>query len=111
MNKNKLAEMVEQTLNSMDGAERAEPAPFLLTRINAKMNRDLPSAWERFGIFLSRPVITLATVAFLILFNLIIYTYSSNSSDLNSSQNLQVTADEYSMNNSSALFDLENIQP
>ena len=68
MKNNKRAEMVEQTLNSMDGAERATPAPFLLTRINAKMNREQPSAWERFGIFLSRPIIALTTIAFLIFF-------------------------------------------
>ena len=111
MKNNKLAEMVEQTLNSMDGAERATPAPFLLTRINAKMNREQPSAWERFGIFLSRPIIALSTIAFLIFFNLIVYTYSNSSSNINGSQNLQVSTDEYSMNNSSSLFDLENIQP
>ncbi|HSN61332.1 MAG TPA: hypothetical protein VLR49_10380 [Ferruginibacter sp.] len=110
MNKTKLATLVEETLESMNGAQRAEPAPYLLTRINAKLNREEPSAWERISLFLSRPGIAIAAVAFLIILNLLIYSFTNSSIDINL-QNLQGTADEYSMNNSSSLFDLENIQP
>lgn len=110
MNKTKLANLVEETLDSMNGAQRAEPAPYLLTRINAKMNRETASAWERISLFLSRPDIAIAAVAFLIILNLLIYSFNNSSIDINL-QNLQGTADEYSMNNSSSLFDLENIQP
>lgn len=110
MNKTKLATLVEETLDSMNGAQKAEPAPYLLTRINAKMNQEVPSAWERISLFLSRPGIAIAAVAFLIILNLLIYSFNNSSIDINL-QNLQGTADEYSMNNSSSLFDLENIQP
>ncbi len=110
MNKTKLATLVEETLDSMNGAQRAEPAPYLLTRINAKMNREIPSAWERISLYLSRPGIAIVAVAFLIILNLVIYSFNNTITDINL-QNLQGAADEYSMNNSSSLFDLENIQP
>ena len=45
MNTNKIAELVEETLNSMDGANRAGPAPYLLTRINAQMGKQQLSTW------------------------------------------------------------------
>lgn len=110
MIKTKLATLVEETLDSMNGAQRAEPAPYLLTRINAKINREVPSAWERISLFISRPVIAIAAVAFLIILNLLIYTFNNAGTNINL-QNLPGNADEYSMNNSSSLFDLENIQP
>jgi hypothetical protein len=111
MNKTKLEEMVEKTLNSMDGAERAAPAPFLLTRINARMNREQLSGWERISSFLSRPGIAIGAVAFLIIINLLIYTNSNSNKDFNSIQNMQASSDDYSISNPSAIFDFENIQP
>lgn len=111
MDKNKLEEMVEKTLNSMEGAERASPAPFLLTRINARINREQLPAWERISSFLSRPGIAMAAIAFLIIINLLIYTNTNSFNDVNNMQNMQASSDDYSINNPSAIFDLENIQP
>lgn len=111
MNKTKLAQMVNETMNSLDAVERAAPAPFLLTRINARLNRPQVSVWERISLFIARPGIALAAVAFVIIINLLIYNYSNSAVDLNNIQNMQAYSDEYSINNSPALFDLENIQP
>ncbi|MBC7867502.1 MAG: hypothetical protein H7X88_08200 [Gloeobacteraceae cyanobacterium ES-bin-316] len=111
MNKDKLAQLVEETMNSMDAAERATPAPYLLTRLHARLRREEPSSWERIGFFLGRPGVAVAAVIFLIVTNVFIYSYSNPGSDINGLQNMQASADEYSVNNSSALFDIENIQP
>jgi len=110
MNTKKIARLVNETIDSMDGAERAEPAPYLLTRINAKMGMQQPSAWERVGAFLSRPGVAFGLAIFLVIINLVIHGYGDtfNSAAI---QGSQVSADEYSMNGSSAIFDLENIQP
>ena len=45
MNPEKLNYLIEETLSSMDAAERATPAPYLLTRINARMQQDAPGFW------------------------------------------------------------------
>ncbi len=110
MNTKKIDELVNETLNSMDGAQRAEPAPYLLTRINAKRGMQPLSTWEKVGAFLGRPGVAFCLVIFLVVVNLVIHGYGDtfNSSTL---QGAQVSADEYSMSGSSAIFDLENIQP
>ena len=108
MNTKKIAELVEETLNSMDGAKRAGPAPYLLTRINAKMGKQQLSTWERVGSLLGRPVVAFSLVVFLVIINLAMHGYTFGSASM---QSTPVSADEYSMNTSSALFDLENIQP
>jgi hypothetical protein len=108
MNKTKLASLIDETIDSMNGAERAEPAPYLLTRLNARMNRQSPTAWERISWFLARPGIAFATFACILIVNILIYNYDNGSAD--TGVNTQASAEDYSMNNSTALFDLENIQ-
>jgi hypothetical protein len=115
MEKNKLAEFIDATINSMDGATKATPALFLLTRINARLlltKEENNSMWERLRLFLSRPSVAFATLAFIILLNVLLYNYSSNHSGINDPmQSLQAVADENPMSNASALFDIENFQP
>ncbi len=110
MDTKKIDGLVAETINVMDTAQRAEPAAYLLTRINARMASQTPSQWERMGAFLGRPAFALCVVIFLVFVNLVIYGYG-DSFDNTSLQGSQVAADEYSMNTSSAIFDLENIQP
>ena len=110
MDTKKIAQLVDETINSMDGAQRAEPAPYLLTRINAKMGMQQFSTWERVGAFLGRPGVAFCLVIFLVILNLVIYS-SRDTFNSSAMQATQVSADEYSMNGSSAIFDLENIQP
>jgi hypothetical protein len=42
----KINELIEQAINSTEGAARATPPPFLLTRINARLNKSTASSWE-----------------------------------------------------------------
>ena len=114
MKKENLDKMVEETMSSLDAAERATPAPFLLTRINAKM-RNRPataSAWERAGIFITRPAVAFTVLASVLLMNVYIIGNSAGNSSNLAVQGLQTGSDEYSMNaESSSLFDFENLQP
>lgn len=113
MKKHDLDKIVEATMNSMDNIERATPAPFLLTRINAKMQgRQSYSPWEKFSAILTRPAIAFSLFVFLLLINvwIISTTVSTNNSAMNI-QNLQASADEFSLNSPSSLFDFENPQP
>ena len=113
MKKNDLDKMVEATLNSMDAAERAIPAPYLLTRINAKMqHRTYLSAWEKISAVLARPAVVFSLFVFMLMMNVWIISSSVGNNNGNSSlQNLQPSYDEYSMNASTSLFDFENTQP
>ena len=114
MKKENLDKLVEDTLNSLDGSARATPAPFLLTRIRARMtNQRAPlSLWERAGIFLTKPVAAFGLVALVLVMNFYIIASSfSNNSNGFATQNTLLNTDEYSLNSTSSLYDFENNQP
>lgn len=112
MKKENLDKRVQEALSSLDGATRATPAPFLLTRINARMaNRsDNGSVWEKAGWMLTRPTVAFTVLVAVLLINFFIITSASNSAGA-SAQTTQVASDEYSMNTASSLYDFENVQP
>ena len=113
MKKENLDKMVEETLGSLDAVGRATPAPFLLTRIRAKMMNQpaATSVWERAGIFLTRPAVAFTILASVLLMNVYIIGNSVGSNNSMAAQSLQAGSDEYSMNSESSLYDFENIQP
>ncbi|HEY8388370.1 MAG TPA: hypothetical protein VIK74_07185 [Parasegetibacter sp.] len=51
---------IEAALKSLDGVERAKAAPYLFTRIYARLNKDEESIWEKILQLISKP-----SVAFL----------------------------------------------
>ena len=60
--KEQIQQEIEQTLQSLDGAKRAEANPFLFTRIQARMNKKTSRWEERTFSFLSKPAIAFAIV-------------------------------------------------
>ncbi len=112
MNKIKnINELIEEALNSLDDVQRAEPRPFLLTRINARMYRKPESVWEKAGWFISRPAIAFTGLCMIILINVAVLMYNNPSNGLNSTaQSVQITADEFSYS-VATIYDIENVQP
>lgn len=109
MDQHKLAKLIDETIDSMDAVERATPAPFLLTRLHAALRREEISYWERMTVFLCRPGVALAAVLLVLMLNFVMYTYSNRNQ--NNFQTTGTGADEYSMINPAALFEIENTQP
>ena len=112
MKKENLDKLVQDTLSSLDGATRAEPAPFLLTRINARIAnaQESSSVWERAGWMLTRPKVAFSVLVAIVIMNFLIITSASDSGSATSSTT-QVNTDEYSLNTASSLYDFENAQP
>ncbi|MEO6584563.1 MAG: hypothetical protein ABIO05_09580, partial [Ferruginibacter sp.] len=80
-NKNKIEQQIEETLHSIDGLQRATPSPFLVTRINARMQQSTAeqnSIWYKLGILLSRPSIAFATLLVLLLINTVVINIAGN---------------------------------
>ncbi len=105
--------MVEEALNSVDGAGRAEPRPFLLTRINARrLNATTETAWERAGRFIARPAVVIAGLCMVIGINALVVAYNnSTATDTTSLANQQsIASDEFSTN-TARLYDIENTEP
>ncbi len=106
-----IQQKVENALQSLDGIQRAEPAPYLITRINAALaSRQPETSWSKIAAFISRPVVAFALMLVLVLVNgLIILGANSTEADNN-----MATADnnpyEYAASITSN-YDLENVQP
>ena len=112
MDKNKLDKLVEETINSMDAANPAMPAPFLLTRIRARMDREEPaSAWEKVSAFLAKPLVAFPALTLVLALNFwIIKSSVPDHSTSNSGDYSKVSTDDYSLSTATSLFDIENGQ-
>ena len=66
--KEKIQQEIEQTLQCLDGAKRAEANPFLFTRIKARMDRKA-NVWETTFSFISKPAIAIAIVVLVMAVN------------------------------------------
>ena len=111
-NKENIEKLIDEALSSADGAGRAIPKPFLLTRINARLNRATESNWERAGRFIARPVVVIAGLCLIIAVNvLVISTNRSTADDTTSVADQQsTTADEFSTT-VTTLYEIENTEP
>jgi hypothetical protein len=60
---------IDAILESLEGMERAMPAPFLHTRIMARMQGEQSGGWSKAMYFLARPAVVLSMGTLLILLN------------------------------------------
>ncbi len=94
------------TLNSLEGIQRAKPAPFFFTRLMSKMQIKNESGWERLVVFITRPSVAMVTVALIIFLNMLA-AYHEVERNAKTDIVEQSYADYYYVNTSS-LYDFEN---
>lgn len=111
MQKSRIEKLVEETISSFDGAARAAAKPFLLTRINARIQNQsgIQNGWARAGAFLSTPRIALAGLLLILILNATIILQRSNT-DNSLVQDITVVKDEFAINVIS-IYDIENQEP
>jgi hypothetical protein len=111
MQKKSIEKLVEETINSFDGAERSGPKPFLFTRIYARMQNqaDPQNIWTRAGSFLSSPRVALAGLLLILTLNATIIIKNTNEEN-SIVQNTTVAKDEFAINVIS-IYDTENQEP
>jgi hypothetical protein len=61
--------LVNETLGSLDGIQKAEPKPFMFTRIMARVNQKEETIWEKLASLVSNPAVAFATVILFIAIN------------------------------------------
>lgn len=111
MDNNHVNKLIENTLNSLDGLERASPAPWLLARISARLSKNQQSIWDKISVFISKPSVAVPALAIVLVVNIAAIFFSSN--DNRSAAMEQVssdTADELPYNNGS-FYDIVNSTP
>ncbi len=111
MQKKSIEKLVEATINSFDGAERAAAKPFLLTRIYARMQNqaDTQNIWTSTGSFLSSPRVALAGLLLILALNATIIIRNTNEEN-SIVQNTTAVKDEFAINVIS-IYDTENQEP
>jgi hypothetical protein len=103
---------VEETLDSLDGIQRAEPQPWLFSRVKGRLMQEEKTAWGAVGSFLARPAIAIAGLCFILMLNgFLVFNQEKKSSTILTSQNEQ-PLDSESLVASSSSFDYETlVQP
>ena len=59
----------EEIINSLDGAKKVEPSPFLYTRIQSRLNDESRSPYSIILRFLTRPAVALAITMIFVIIN------------------------------------------
>jgi len=106
-----ISKLTEEALNSLDGAGRAIPKPYLLTRLNAKMQKEKESSWDNALRFISKPAVALAGLCLIITINALIVSgnYTQKSATTVPDETY-ASVDEYS-SPVTVLNDIENVEP
>jgi len=68
-NNEHINQLTEEALNSLDGTSRATAKPYLLTRLNARMQNAKESNWDNALRFISKPAVALAGLCLVIAIN------------------------------------------
>lgn len=112
MNKQEqINKLIEEALNSVDDAQRAEPKPFLLTRINARMNKGTASVWEKAGWLITRPAVAFTGLCMIVLLNVLVVMNNKTPDTINGADlTVQSQTDELSYT-AATIYDIDNTQP
>ncbi len=78
-NDKKISRQIESTLKSFNDIQRASPKPYLLTRINARLNYKGRSIWEKAAYLISRPTVMIIGLSLLIAINLSVILINNSS--------------------------------
>lgn len=110
---NDIEKRVEDTLNSLDSIQRAEPQPWLFSRIKGRLLQEERTVWGTVSSFLAKPVIAIAGLCIILIMNgfLLFNQEKESVSSILSSQNEQ-PVDSESLLASGSSFDYETlVQP
>lgn len=110
MRERSIEKLVDNTIGSFDAAKRAEPKPFLFTRVMAAINNQssMQNTWTRCAAFISKPGIAISGLLLIMLVNITIVLISKNNNEKPGFvQNSINNKDEFAIN-AGAIYDIEN---
>ena len=107
MESNKFTQQkIEETLNSIDGINRADMPAFFYTRLQARLHKSTPAS-EPFWLLVTRPVVSLVTLSLLVVLNIaaINYFMRSNKPRVSTeSTGIRDFAQEYNLTGETSLY-------
>jgi uncharacterized membrane protein YdfJ with MMPL/SSD domain len=108
MNSN-IDKLLDEALNSADGAARAAAKPYLFTRLAARMQRSKDTYWEKSVRLITRPAVAIAGLCLVVGIN--IAAFVINDEDAGAVTDEQVLSNDDYSNSVAALYDIENNEP
>lgn len=109
--KEKINQLIDETLNSADQIKRAGPMPFLQTRLNARLTKMNANAWEKASWFIGRPSIAITGLALLLFINgMAVVLNRADTISVATEQPAQDAADDFAYS-VTTIYDNENIEP
>ena len=108
----KINNRVTVTLESIHGITKATPKPFLLTRINASLNKgQVQSGWSNIAFYLKKPAVAAFGILLVLLINIMVITARNNSFKReNITKTLSPQKYDFAIN-VSVMYDSENQEP
>lgn len=101
---------IEEAMHSIDDMDKASPAPYFFTRLEARMQRQ-KNNWEKIFSFATRPAIAITCICLVMIINAVVIFSSANKKNVVAQQNNELaTVDEYT-EVTTTLYDFENIKP
>lgn len=109
--KKDIQKLVDETLDSLDGVQRAEPKPFFYTRLIGRLQREQKTVWEVMGSFLSKPLVVAAGLCVVLIMNgfILFGGVSGSASNKPGFVNEPPVTDNVYIMASSSSYDYENI--
>lgn len=109
MNKDEhIKNLIEASINSTDGLNRATPKPFLITRINAKLITVADNNWEKIAAYIKKPVVFIPAFCLFILVNCwVIFNNNTEPAFVLTQQGSAIQEDDFS-NTIATFYDIDN---
>ena len=105
---------IDELLNSLDGCSPGTPAPYLLTRVMAKMagSSEVQNVWSKLLNVITQPTIALGGLILIVMLNIFVYISYDNSNNLSTASTLKINAaNEDFVTTMSGIYEVENIEP
>src|SRR5690349_13143052 len=111
MKKNESIEFrVQETMNSLDGLQKAGPGPFFYTRVMARLESEEKNLWETVTSYITRPLVIASVISFVLLLNVaVVFRQAADTGDLADQQDISLV-DEYTIA-STSFYDYSNAEP
>ncbi len=103
---------IEETLNSIDGINRAGMPVFFYIRLQARLHNSMPAA-QPFWLLVTKPAVSLVTLSLLVVLNIasINYFIKSNKQRVSTeSNNISDFAQEYNLTGEASLYNDKKIK-
>ena len=96
--------LVDEALDSVNDISRAVARPYLLTRINARINKGSETVWDKAGWLIGRPAVAFTGLC------IVLFVFNSPSATVTATDQVaQSPADEFSYT-VSTIYDFDNAQ-